>query len=229
MKRFVTMTALVALVAIAGSASAALRIPQVPVLGGGLQGYLNGQGESINVLTDQNAAQRWAATVSANATFTIQVELAGNAASNTIGIYNASAVAPALYQVFPGAATSGWFATVSFRSAPTRAIVNLLDASATLQGNTVYLGADKTDFGYYLQGPGGLFYSQDARNAGGVAQALTFAGTGINSGQWWQAWEDLAIGGGSDQDYDDCVLFLESVNPTPVNKTTWGSLKSRFR
>ena len=229
MKRFVTMTVLVALVAIAGSASAALRIPQVPVLGGGLQGYLNGQGESINVLTDQNAAQRWAATVSANATFTIQVELAGNAASNTIGIYNASAVAPALYQVFPGAATSGWFATVSFRSAPTRAIVNLLDASATLQGNTVYLGADKTDFGYYLQGPGGLFYSQDARNAGGVAQALTYAGTGINSGQWWQAWEDVPVGGGSDEDFDDCVLFLESVNPTPVNKTTWGSLKSRFR
>lgn len=229
MKRFVTMTALVALVAIAGSASAALRIPQVPVLGGGLQGYLNGQGESINVLTDQNAAQRWAATVSANATFTIQVELAGNAASNTIGIYNASAVAPALYQVFPGAATSGWFATVSFRSAPTRAIVNLLDASATLQGQTIHLGADKTDFGYYLSGPGGTFYSQDARNAGGVAQALTYAGTGINSGQWWQAWEDLAVGGGSDQDYDDCVLFLESVNPTPVNKTTWGSLKSRFR
>ncbi len=229
MKRFATMTALVALVAFAGTASAALRVPQVPVLGGGLQGYLNGVGESINVLTDQNAAQRWAATVSNNSTFTVQVELAGNAASNTIGIYNASAAVPALYQVFPGAATSGWFAVASFRTAPTRVIVNLFDASAALQGSTTYLGADRNDFGYYLQGPAGTFYTQDSRNAGNAVQALTYAGTGINGGQWWLAWEDTAIGGGSDQDYDDCVLFLESVNPTPVNKTTWGSLKARFQ
>lgn len=229
MKRFATMTALVALVAFAGTASAALRVPQVPVLGGGLQGYLNGVGESINVLTDQNAAQRWAATVSNNSTFTVQVELSGNAASNSIGIYNASAAVPALYQVFPGAATTGWFAVVSFRSAPTRAIVTLLDPNAILQGSTTYLGADRNDFGYYLQNSGGTFYSQDSRNAGSAAQALTFAGTGINSGQWWLAWEDTAIGGGSDQDYDDAVLFLESVNPTPVNKTTWGSLKARFQ
>lgn len=230
MKRVATMiTGLVALVALAGSASATLRAPQVPVLGGALQGYLNSQGESINVLTDQNAAQRWAATVSNNSTFTIQVELAGNAASNTIGLYNANLAAPPLYQVFPGAATSQWFAVASFRTSPVRVVVNLFDASATIQGTTTYLGADRNDFGFYLQGPGGTFFTQDARNPGGSAQALTYAGTGINTGSWWLCFEDISLGGGSDQDYDDCVLFLESVNPTPVNKATWGSLKARFR
>jgi hypothetical protein len=218
------ITGLIALVAIAGSASAALRVPQVPVSDGSLQGYLNSVGESINVLTDQNSAQRWASTVSNNSTFTIQVELGSFAPSNSIGIYNAALAAPPLYQVFPGAATAGWFAVASFRTSPVRVIVNLFDASAALQGSTVYLGADRNDFGFYLSGPGGTFYTQDARNPGAAAYALTFAGTGLNSGSWWLAFEDL-----NDFNYSDAVLFLESVNPTPVSKTTWGSLKSRFR
>ncbi len=230
MKRVATMiTGLLALVAFAGSASAALRSPQVPVLTGSLQGYLNGIPQTINVLADQEDAQRWQTTVSNNSTFTIQVELAGNAASNTLGLYNASAVAPPLYQMFPGAATNQWFAVASFRNAPQRVTVNLFDANAAIQGSTTYLGADKTDFGFYLAGPGGTFYTQDARNAGSATQALSYRGTGINSGQWWLCWEDLALAGGSDQDYDDCVLFMESVNPTPVTRATWGSIKARFR
>ena len=229
MKRVATIfVASIALVALAGSASAALRVPQVAVAGGSLQGYLNGVGESINVLTDQNAVQRWASTVSNNSTFTIQVELAGNAAQNSLGLYNASLVAPPLYQVFPGAASAGWFAVASFRNAPIRVVVNLFDANAVSQGASIYLGADRNDFGFYLQGPGGLFYTQDSRNAGGNPQALAYAGTGLNSGSWWLCWEDTPFAG-SDHDFDDAVLFCESVNPTPVAKATWGSLKARFR
>ena len=230
MKRLATMIiGLIALAAFAGSASAALRSPQVVVNNGTLQGYLNGGGESINVLTDQQDIQRWQATVSNNATFTIQVEFAGNAGTNTYGLYNASLVAPPLYQMFPGAATNGWFAVASFRTAPTRVIVSLFDASAAFQGSNIYLGADRNDFGFYLQqNPGIVLYTQDARNPGGIAQALTFAGTGINSGSWWLCFEDLTMAQGSDRDFDDAVLFCESVNPTPVSKTTWGQLKSRF-
>jgi hypothetical protein len=229
MKRVATiLVGLFALVAVAGSASAALRVPQIAIGGGSLQGYLNSQGESINVLTDQNAVQRWQSTVSGNSTFTMQIELAGNAGSNTVGLYNASGPpAPALYQLLPGAATTGWFAVASFRSGPVRVIVNTFDDNGAPAGNNTFLGADKTDFGMYLQGPGGLFYSQDARNAGGDPQAVTFAGTGINSGSWWVAFEDLPFAG-SDHDFDDAVLFCESINPTPVSKTSWGSLKARF-
>lgn len=216
---------------LATSASAALRSPQVPVLGGSLQGYLNGVGESINVNTDQNAVQTWATTISNNSTFTLQIELAGNAAANTIGIYNAGLAVPPLYQMFPGAATNGWYATASFRTGPTRLIVNLFDNNANFVGSTTYLAGppDNSNFGYYLSGPGGTFYSQDARNAGSAAQMVTFAGTGVNTGSWWLCMEDLPVGGGSDQDYDDAVLFLESVNPTPVSTTSWGQLKARFR
>ena len=227
MKRAATiLVGLIALVAVVGTASAALRSPQVAVFGGCLQGELNGQGESINVLTDQNAVQRWASTVSNNSTFTIQVELSANAAANTYGIYNASLAAPPLYAVFPGAATAGWFATASFRTGPTRVVVNLFDNNAAFVSTVTYLGADRNDFGFYLSGPGGLFYTQDARNPGGNPQALTYAGTGLNSGSWWLAWEDTPFAANSD--FCDALLFLESVNPTPVSKTTWGSLKARF-
>jgi len=227
--RFTGFVAALSVVAfLATGASAALRSPQVAVLGGSLQGYLNGVGESINVLTDQQDVQTWQTTVSDNSTFSLMIELSANAAANTIGLYNASNPAPPLYQVFPGAATAGWFAVASFRTAPVRVVVNLFDGFANLVGTNTYLGADNTNFGYYLQGPGGLFYTQDARNPGGAAQALTYAGTGINAGQWWLCWDD-APAASSDRDFDDAVLFLESVAPTPVSKTTWGALKVRFR
>jgi len=231
MKRFATIIGSIALLAFAGTASAALRSPQVGVLGGTLQAYLNSVGEAINVNTDQQDIQRWAATVSNNATFTIQVELTGNAAANTIGIYNASFAVPPLYLVFPGAATNQWFATASFRTAPTRLVVNLFDNNAAFVGSVTYLAGppDRNDFGFYLSGPGGLFYTQDARNGGGLAQALTYAGTGLNSGSWWLCWEDGNRSAGADDDFDDAVLFLESVNPTPVSSTSWGQLKARFR
>ena len=230
--RFTGFFAALSMVALlATGASAALRVPQIAVAGGGLQGYLNGVGESINVNTDQDATQTWQTSVSNNATFTLMIELAGNAAANNLGIYNAGAAIPTLYQVFPGAASAGWFATCSFRSAPTRVVVNLFDDNANFQGQTTYLAGppDASNFSYYLQGPGGTFYAQDSRNAGGVAQALAYAGTGNNNGQWWLCWEDLQVGGGADNDYDDAVLFLESIAPTPVSKTTWGALKVRFR
>ena len=231
MKRLATMIiGSIALVAFVGTASAALRSPQVTVNGGTLQGYLNGVGESINVSTDQQDIQRWQSTVSNNSTFTIQVEFAGNAGTNTYGIYNASLGAPPLYQCFPGAATNAWFCVCSFRTAPTRVTVSLFDNTAAFQGQTTYLGADRNDFGFYLQqNPGTVLYSQDARNPGAAAQALTFAGTGINAGSWWICFEDQTQAQGSDYDFDDAVLFCESLTPTPVNKTTWGDLKARFK
>ncbi len=229
MKRIATgLVSILALALFATSAFAALRAPQVVVNGGTLQGYLNGVGEAINVGTDQQDVQRWQSTVSNNSTFTIQVELTGNAASNTLGIYNASNPAPPLYQVFPGPATTGWFAVASFRTAPVRVVVNLFDASAAIQGTTTYLGADRNDFGFYLNNGSGTLYSQDARNPGAAPEALTFAGTGPNSGNWWLCWDDNAAGG-LDNDFDDAVLFCESVNPTPVSKTSWGELKKRFQ
>lgn len=229
-----SLLATLAVAALVGSAHAALRSPQVPVQGGTLQAYLNSVGEQINVQTEQNALQALRPTVSNNSTFSIQLELSKATEGHVLGMYNASDAAPALYLVFPAVATDGWFAVASFRTSPVRVVVNLFDQNAAVVATTTYLGADRNSIGFYLQGPGGTFYSQDARNAAGAPQALVYAATGINTGSLWWCWEDVAPSDGSDQDFDDVVVFVDNLSSgcfgqCPVRSTSWGQLKQRFR
>jgi hypothetical protein len=200
-------------------------------LGGVLQTYLDSVGERITVGTDQQDRQRWSSTVSNNASFTVQAELGPKAPGVSVGFYNASATSPTLYEVFPSAAVSGWFAVLNFRTAPVRAVVNVFDESASLQGTLTYLGADRNAFGFYLHGSDGVFYTEDDRNPGGQAQFIVFDGTGVNMGNWWIAGEQLSVaGGGSDQQYFDAVLFTEPMGCScPAQACTWGALKERFR
>ncbi len=220
---------------IAGTANPAhgypLRAPQVPLQTGwdgiSLQSYMNGVGETLNTLTQQLDLQTWQAPVSGTARFALKMEIAGNAAQNSVGIYNAGQATPTLFMVFPGGAAQGWYATCVF-SAPSTLQVKLFDASNVLQGTTNYSGVSLNNFGFYLHGPAGTFYSQDARNAGGKPQAVTFAGTGAYTGKFWECFEDLPYASG-DIDYQDSILLLESIAPTPIERSTWSELKSRFR
>jgi hypothetical protein len=223
----VLMVALVASAVLTTRADAALRLPQVPVLGGSLQAYLNSVGETINVNTDQVAIQIWAHTTSATTAFTLQLESTVNANLNNFGIYNGSDAVPALNLLIPGANSPQGFSTGTFKPGNVL-VVNRFDALANLLSSQTFNGVDPTGFGFWLSGPNGTFYTQDARNPGGKAQAVSFQGTGANAGTWWLCFEESSVAAGSDQDFDDCVVLMESVNPTPVSKTTWGQVKARF-
>jgi hypothetical protein len=217
--------------ALALSASSALaftpRAPQVAVGGGSLQGYLNANDGGVNVNTDQLDAQVWTTSISGNSTFTLMLELGANAPANNIGVYNTNAgPVPPLFQIFPGAATADWFATAHFAGG--NMTVTLFDNNSLIVGQTFYPGVNANGFGFYLQGPGGTFYTQDARNPGGLPQILTYAGTGQNFGEWWMAIEDLDLAH-SDSDFDDAVLLLQSVVPTPAAARTWGAVKALYR
>lgn len=228
--RSVVAVALLATAVTSAQAAFPLRAPQIVVNpgDGALQGYFNGLGETITVATDQLDAQTWSTSISGNSTLTLMLEIAGYAASNSMGVYNGNAVgAPTLYQVFPGAATPGWHAVAHF-GAGGSLVVTLFDNNAIIQGQSAYAGVDKNNFGFYLQGPGGTFYSQDYRNASGAARVLTFAGTGINFGSWWQCFEDLPFGS-SDEDFNDMVLIVESVAPVNASQTSWGRIKGLYR
>jgi hypothetical protein len=205
-----------------------LRVPQVPVGGGSLQAYLNSKGESINVLTDQINAQVWSTSASGNSVFTLMIELAGNASGNAIGVYNASEGAPTLFEIFPGSAAAGWHALISFQGSG-NLVVTLFDNNSAFLGQVTHLNVDSNAFGFYLAGPGGTFYSQDGRNAGAQAQMLTYAGTGVNFGEWWFCFEDLEVASGSDQDFEDAVVILESVVPIATKQVTWGAVKGLYR
>ena len=197
------------------------------------EAYFESVGEHINVLSDQNVLQSWTPTVSNSRTLTLQFELVRKTTDATLGLYNAGEITPALYPLFPPVAAAGWFAVASFRNAPTRLVVSVFDANASPQGSQVYPGADRNRFGLYIQGPGGTFFTQDGRNPGGDPQALVFAGTGLNSGNWWLAWEDLPLNAGADWDFDDEVMFMESASCftdcTPTRSSTWGQVKAYYR
>ena len=234
----ILLFASVASVALTTNADAALRAPQVPVLGGTLQAYLNSVGETINVLTDQDATQTWSHTVSGTTTYTVMFQSSSNANIQQFGLYNASAVIPPLFFLMSGSVGPQGFSTATFQPGNIL-VVNRFDALGNFLSTTTYGGVDPTNFGFYLSVPAGTVFTQDGRNPGGQARALAFRGTGANLGTWWLCWDEpqpaapadgpsgLPVGG--DQDFDDLVVMLESVNPTPVSKTSWGSLKARFR
>ena len=217
--------ALVTLVASVSPAAAALRAPQIGLCGGSLQSYLNAEGESINVLTDQIDAQVWTTGVSGNADLTIMVELAGYADQNAIGVYNTAEAVPTLFEVFPGAAGAGWSAYLHFGGG--NLVVSLFN-NGVFQGSNTRVGVNPNKFGFYLQGPGGTFYSQDWRN-GNLAQVLTYLGTGVNSGDKWVCFEDLPyVFPDCSSDFEDAVLLVQSLNPVSAHGTTWGALKALY-
>jgi len=203
-----------------------LRVPQVVLNGANLQNYLNSLGESINVNTDQVDAQSWSVSASGNSLLTLMVEYAGNAAVNAIGVYNTDDGAPVLFEVFPGGASAGWHAMISFSGA--QLYVYRFDAANALMGSVVYNGIHPNSFGFYIIGPGGTFYSQDGRNPGLDPQMLTYAGTGVNYGEWFLCFEDTAFAN-SDKDFDDAVLILESVTPLKTETASWGQVKALYR
>jgi len=207
----------------------ALRVPQVHVNNGLLQGYLDGLGEHIDVQTDQRDAQLLSGGVTSNSTFTLQFEFAGSP-GYSVGLYNGHAVPGTLMPLFSTSATNGWFTVASWRSSPVRVVINMFDNNATFLGQTTFLGADRSAIGLYLASPHATYFTQDWLNPDRAPRALFYEGTGINAGALWLAWE----GGDAPADFDfaDAVVFIE-VSPyygvVPVQRATWSELKSRFR
>ena len=234
MKRFyaAVLVVLAALAATSPPAHAALRVPQIPFSSSALQSRLNLTGESINVLTDQQDGLVWGTTVSGNSVLTIQFDLAGgNTGDAELGIAKLDATGKfvtGLATVFPPISDNGWFAVASFHAGGVL-IVNLFNPSATLVGTMSYSGVNPALFGYYIKSNGNTFFSHDGFNGDGKAHALAYAGTGQNNGCWWQCWEESPIADYLGADFNDAIVFMESMNPTPVSKSSWGQVKARFR
>ncbi len=132
---------------------------------------------------------------------------------------------PALHQIFPAAATPGWFSRVSFRTGPDRIVANLIDTASVLQGGPAYTGVDLFAQGLAVAtgGPSAVF-SVDAHHPGQQPRMLWFRGTGANAGDTWQCVE---IDGDNDSDYT--VHRLECFAPVPARASTSGRVKPAAR
>lgn len=229
--KFSGVSALVLLAALAAPALAVgLRSPQVAFNTTPLQNYFTTLGQGINVATDQWDIQCWSTTISRNSTLTMMLDGGVLAPNNAIGIYNCADAVPSIKVVFPGSASPGWFAVVSFNAGGVagNVRVNLFDDTAAFVSSTLYTGVNSTNFGFALINTNGPYYSQDARNPGGEPHALVYPGTGSSAGQWWLCFEDSPWLPTA-SDFINPVIFMESVNPpVPVEESTWGGVKSLF-
>lgn len=239
MKSIKSLMAGVALTALATAANATVILPgsETP-----LQQVINSLYKSAgcpscseitlapNVNTDQYAYDElWSIEASGLSAATVIIEIAGNSSTNTFGIYDA--YNGNTVQLFGGPADQADQALVSI--------------SLTGQVTTVYLQRDGNGnlqainfwssgsgyftgnlFGYYLGTAGGTFYSESDRNADGADQMVAFRGDGDTirlpgntAGVWGSssyilAWEDLRYGS-SDKDFNDFVVYVESVTGVP--------------
>lgn len=143
-------------------------------------------------------------------------EFAGFANANAFGIYDILNPGNSL-EIFSGAAGAGAF-EVTVGAGNT--FFNAFNGDSATFGSRL--------FGYYLDGPGGTFYSQAYLNPGQADQMIAFQGRDdiyidasgygaglFSSGEYILAWEDLPITN-SDRDFSDFVVMVESVTPVPA-------------
>ena len=189
-----------------------------------LQTVLNNLGLGTNnVVTDQQTAGVWQLPGNLPGTITpmLQVEYAGYYNANVFGLWTTydPAVAPKTLPIFNGSASPACAASVYFY---TNGDVGIAPSGPCVEGD-VHTGTFSNSgispyfFGFYLNnGHGNTFFTADQLN-GGDPQALTYRGRGNT---WVIAFEDLPFvdklgHNGSDRDYQDQVVTVESIVPVP--------------
>lgn len=192
------------------------------ISGSSLQTVLNnittGGVSSVDVQADQVSQDKyWSLTATGGSVATMVIELAGYSGSNTFGVYDLANPSNKV-TLFNGPATGGDQAVFSLK-ANGAVYLNMANTGTVFQS---------TNFGYFLQGPGGTFYSDDALNVDAADHMVSFSGKndevtlpGNYPGLWTPdeyvlGWEDTALG---DKDFDDMVVMVESVRPVPEPTT----------
>ena len=171
----------------------------------------------VNAATDQQSAGMWGVgSFPPVISPTLVVEWAGNAGSNTFGIWFGTDTASlTLVPIFlpaaqgstlSGVATLAWSGGSLFIGAPFGGCGTTINCTP---GGVA--GTNPLSFGFYIDGPGGTWFTVDQLNGVAGAQALMY-GSPTATDTFAIAFEDLANG---DNDYNDMVVKVESITPVP--------------
>lgn len=233
MNLFKKLAVAAGLAAAVGAANATLVLP-----GNGseqsLQQIINGlyvaagstPAQAAALAPDVNADQYgldevWAIGGSGGSLASFIIQISGLAGSHNFGIYDVTNSANRV-SLFSGVTTAGLGAQSLVSITNDGSVIkNFVDTGINFAGNR---------FGYYLTTSQTTFFSQSSRNSNGRDHMVAYQGDGVNDiqignfapGQWGRnefilAFED-AVGGG-DEDFNDFVALVESVNGVPEPAT----------
>ena len=159
----------------------------------------------------------------------IAIELAGNAATNSFGVYDLNDPTHRL-TVFTGSDGANSTAVLRVRQAAGGGWN--LSTRGTDPGDPTNwsgpLSIATSAFGFYLgTASNGTFFSNTALNADGVDHLYAYGGTGTGNldgdvfdvNSFILAWEDLS--GGGDRDYQDFVAVVHDITPVPLPTAIW--------
>ena len=189
-------------------------------------------GPAIDPYTQQSVPSSfWSIGATGSSENKLVLEIAGNANSNTFGIFDPSNPSNQL-QLFSGPAGAGW-STQLANMGGGNFIATYFDAGGIYQSQASAHFGVTNQFGYYLGTTGGTFYSYAKLNqdpgssyADGTPHMVAYAGNnqttltlGATNGlflpsEYLLAWEDQTFLN-SDLDYNDFVVLVESVHPVP--------------
>lgn len=170
-------------------------------------------------------------TVGNTAAASILIELAGNASSNTFGVYDLADPNRRL-TIFEGNDAVSSFANLRvahLNDGSWRISVREFNNPDDPNGWTA-MNMATSAFGFYLStASNGTFFSNSALNGEDHLYAYAGAGTAFLSGpladevfdvnDFILAWEDLA--GGGDRDFQDFVAVVQDVTPVPLPTAVW--------
>lgn len=171
---------------------------------------------------DEGKDASWS-TIGSIGEIDIVLELAGDAATNSFGVYDRNDPGTRL-AIFDGNDAAGDQAVLRLRQTVDGWRVSVQEIGAHGWSHQfISTGA----FGFYLSTrSNGTFFSDSSRNADGVDHLYAYRGigtpflTGPLSGEvfagadYLLAWEDLA--GGGDRDYQDFVALVQDITPVPL-------------
>jgi len=182
-----------------------------------MQSLTGNSGYNVNSAAnrvDDSSDQVWTGT-GGNGTATMLLTIAGYASYSSFGIYNLSDPSQKT-QIFGG---------------------------GTSPSSTVSITVPVGDFGFYLDTPGGVWYSVNSQNSDGGDHMVTLTTTTDQSlnldaanlegwghsggtvawdpGSYILGWEDLTAipGSGTDVDYQDMIVEVSGVAPIPEPTT----------
>lgn len=176
---------------------------------------------SYDVQSEFQTPGYWTIGATGTSAATLIIEIAGNAKKNKFGLFDKSNPDNRL-EVYSGESGAGTRRSITYFGDSNQYMVTD-NTSIETAGLVSFAQFSGSSFGFYLDGPGGTFFSAPALNNDHV-QMVAFQGKGQNSdfiqpakwmsNEWVLAWEDLPYLS-SDQDFNDLVMIIESVTPVP--------------